>query len=42
VPLEAWQLEPAYDLLLKLAHALDSRPTAFAVRAESLEKEGSS
>jgi transcriptional regulator with XRE-family HTH domain len=39
--LEAGQLDPGYALLLKLAAALDTRPTAFATRAEALEKEGS-
>ncbi len=36
VRLEAGQLDPGYDLLGKLAHALNTEPSRFAARAEAL------
>jgi len=36
VRLEAGQLDPGYDLLLKLARALNTEPSTFAARAEAL------
>jgi ribosome-binding protein aMBF1 (putative translation factor) len=40
--LEAGQIDPGYDLLGKLAHALNTEPSTLAARAEALaKKEGS-